>query len=255
MKRSRERDNDPDHDKRDERPQGPLWVESIAPPRSGRQRYGLPVLIGVFVALTIVVAMVTRFVNYFTEPAASPTPTLATPIAWVDTTFVPPPTNGPSALPAASPTASGSTDPSSSASAGPSASTATGSITYAVITPSHPVTSLRASIDPIWATWYLGTENHFTLNLTNTSPVDVDMSPCPAYRMYITGTNRDAAPLRLLNCAAIGDTIQPGQTVSLDMVYTPTVNDPRGPNQQLVWEWVSPNTIQATTTAGVYISA
>lgn len=256
MKRSRERDNDPDQDKRDEVPQGPLWVEPIAPPRSDRQRYGLPALIGVFVALALVVAMVTRFVNYFTGPAATPSPTLATPIAWVDTTFVLPPTNGPSALPAAATgSASASTDPSASASAGPSASTPTGSITYAVITPSHPVTSLRASIDPIWVTWHLGTENHFTLNLTNTSPVNVDMFPCPAYRMYITGTDRNAAPLRLLNCAAIGDTIQPGQTVSLDMVYTPTLNDPLGPNQQLVWEWVNPNTIQATTTAGVYISA
>jgi hypothetical protein len=250
VKRSRERDNDPDQDKRDEKPQGPLWVEPIAPPRSDRQRYGLPALIGVFVALALVVAMITRFVNYFTEPAATPSPTLATPIAWVDTTFVPPPTNGPSAVPL--PLPSDSTLP--SASYGPATSTPSGSPTPAA-TPSHPVTSLRASIDSIWATWYLGTENHFTLNLTNTSPVDVDMSPCPAYRMYITGTNRDAAPLRLLNCAALGATIQPGQTISLDMVYTPTVNDPRGPNQQLVWEWVSPNTIQATTTAGVNISA
>jgi hypothetical protein len=250
VKRSRERDNDPDHDKRDERPQGPLWVESIAPPRSGRQRYGLPVLIGVFVALTIVVAMVTRFVNYFTEPAASPTPTLATPIAWVDTTFVLPPTADTTTV--SLPLPSGSALP--PASDGPSASTPSATPTPAA-TPSHPVTSLRASINPIWATWYLGTENHFTLNLTNTSLVDVDMSPCPAYRMYITGTNRDAAPLRLLNCAAVGEAIKPGQTVSLDMVYTPTLNDPRGPDQQLVWEWVNPDTIQATTTAGVYISA
>jgi hypothetical protein len=203
--------------------------------------------------------MITRFVNNFTEPAASPTPTLATPIAWVDTTFVLPPTDGPSALPAAATgSASASTDPSASVSAGPPASAATGSITYAVgtyavITPSIPVTSMRASIDPISGYWYLGTENHFTLNLINTSPVNVDMSPCPAYRMYITGTDRNAAPLRLLNCAAIGPTIQPRQTVLLDMVYTPTVNDPLGPDQQLVWEWVSPNTIQATTTAGVSI--
>jgi hypothetical protein len=256
VKRGRERDYDPNQNDRDEVQQGPLWVEPIVAPHSNRQRYGLPVMIVIFVALIMTVAMTSRFVTYFSAAGPSADPTLVTPIAWIDTTVAPSPTASLAAAQSAAPSHSVSASPSASAvrSAGPSAQAAGSSITPAVATPSLQVTSIWAVIDSITNAWYLGAENHFTLNLANTSPLAVSMSPCPVYRIYILGTDPNAAPLRLLNCAAIGDAIKPGQTVSLDMVYTPTLNDPLGPQQQLVWEWVSPNTIQAVTAATIDIA-
>jgi hypothetical protein len=253
VKRSRDRDDDPNQGQRDEAAKGPLWVEPIAPPHSERARYGLPLLIVAFVVLALTVAMITRYANYFgggAEPTTSPAG--PTPITWVDAKVMP------SSL--ATPFESAAVTGSASASAGTTTgmpATTPAAITLAPPTPvaSQLITSIRATIDPIPNTWYLGTENHFTLELTNTSPVAVYMSPCPIYRMYITGTDPAAATLRLLNCLAIGDTLEPGQSVSLDMVYIPTTSDPRGPNQQLVWEWVAPDNIQAMTTATVYIMA
>jgi len=257
VKRSRDRDDDPNQGQRDEAAKGPLWVEPIAPPRSERTRYGLPLLIAAFVVLALVVAMMTRFANYFGE-GAEPTrsPAGPTPITWVDARVMP------SSL--ATPIESAAVTGSASASAGtPTGTPATtpantpATISLAPPTPvaSRLITSIRAAIDPIPNTWYLGTENHFTLELTNTSPVAVYMSPCPIYRMYITGTDPATATLRLLNCLAIGDTLEPGQSVWLDMVYIPTTSDPVSPNQQLVWEWVAPDNIQAMATAAVHIIA
>lgn len=254
MKRGRERDYDPNQDQRDEPSQGPLWVEPIAVPRnSDRARYGLPALIAAFVVAALVVAMITRYVTYFggSEPSLTPAP--PSPIAWVNTTVPPASLATPTAVASASfaPSGSRSISASPSAAASPSAS---GSASAAVALPSHQVRSIRASIQPVTDVWYLGTENHFTVELTNTSAAPVLMSPCPVYRMYITGTDPTAATLRLLNCAAIGEILDPGQTVSMDMVYTPVSGDPRGPNQQLVWQWVSPDDIQATSTTTVYIA-
>jgi len=254
VKRGRERDIDPNQDQRDEAPQGPLWVEPIAPPRSERARYGLPAMIVLFVVLALAVAMATRYVTYFsTGDEPTPTPAGPTPITWVNTTvlFAPLDTPAPTTSPSGSPLASGAT---TAPTASPTA--AASPATTAVITsaPSRPVQSIRASIEPVFDIWYVGTENHFTVELTNTSAGPVYMSPCPVYRMYVTGTDPAAATLRLLNCAAIGETLEPGRSVFLDMVYTPTAADPRGPNQQLVWQWVSPDNIQATTTSAVYIA-
>jgi hypothetical protein len=250
VKRSRERDNDPNQDQRDESPQGPLWVEPIAPPHGERARYGLPLLIAAFVVLTIVVAMVTRFVTYYgAADAPTESPPGPTPISWIDSTVQPLVVASPTALASALGSVTPSGKPAASAlpSAAPAVATAAEVTTGQVI-------SIRASIDPVSQAWYLGTENHFTLELTNTSPATVYLSPCPVYRMYITGTDPTAAQLRLLNCAAIGGELQPGQTISLDMVYVPTTSDPLGPNQQLVWQCVSPENIQATGTATVYLT-
>jgi hypothetical protein len=224
VKRWRERDYDPDQDARDEAPHGPLSVEPIAT-RSNRAKYGLPVLIVAFVIVAWVVATVSSFVAFFSGPVETPPP--PTPIAWVDTTV------GPAGFPSLTPAVS----------LGPGQAT-----------PSPPVRSIRAVISPRSYYWYRGTPNHFTLELTNTSQVPISMRPCPAYRMYLAGTDASAAPLRLLNCAAIGPTLEAGQSISLDMVYTPTTSDPLG-SQTLGWWWVTPDTIQAVATITVFIGA
>jgi hypothetical protein len=224
VKRWRERDYDPDRDARDEAPHGPLPVEPIAT-RGNRARYGLPVLIVAFVIVAWLVAMISHYVAFFSEPPETPPPPTA--ITWVDTTVAP------GALPSLTPAVS----------LGPGQAT-----------PSPPVQSIRAVIQPSSYYWSRGTPNHFALELTNTSPVRIPMKPCPAYRMYLAGTDASAAPLRLLNCAAIGPTLEVGQSISLDMVYTPTTSDPLG-SQTLGWWWVTPDTIQAVATINVFIGA
>lgn len=227
MKRWRERDYDPNLDKIYEEPHKPLWVEPIAP-RSQRQRYGLPALIAAFLVMAFVVATISRFVALFSGPPASPTPPPEpTPISWVDTIIV----NGPPG------------SPSLTTSASPSGGT-----------PSRqPTISISAQGPAGTQYWSVGQAAHFTLELWNNASGPISLDPCPAYRMYLTGTASSNAPLRLLNCNAMGKTIEVGQTMSVDMVYTPTAGDPVG-NQTLVWEWLSPDTtIQATAIISVYI--
>jgi hypothetical protein len=231
VKRWQERGYDPNQDERDAAPQGPLWVEPLVP-RRRRSRYGLPVLIAVFVVLAFFVATISRIETYFgagatdTADTATPQPT---PIAWLATTVAPTTPAGPTETVSAVPGAA---------------------------TPSPQLElSISAAIPASSYMWSQGTVNHFILELTNTAQGRVSLNPCPTYRMYIVGTDISSAPLRLLNCDAIGPNLQPGQSVALDMVYTPTPSDPLGPNQTLVWEWVSPDTIQAIATVNhVYIT-
>jgi hypothetical protein len=52
--------------------------------------------------------------------------------------------------------------------------------------------------------------------------------------MYVLGTPANLATVRAMNCADMGSTFQPGETLTLDMVYTPTATDPLG-FESLVW--------------------
>lgn|GEM_PF-1525533 len=222
MKPWRERGYDPEHDDLDPVPQGPLWVEPLA--RPSRTRYGLPVLIVAFILLAFSVAMFGRFAFFFS--AATDTPPPPTPITWVDVT--------------AYPTTAAPTDASSPAPASLAAS------------PQLP-RSISAQISSVASFWYRGSANHFTVDLTNPTTERISMDPCPTYRMYLTGTDKSAAVLRVLNCAAIGPVLVPGGVVSLDMAFTPVASDPTGV-QTLVWEWVTPDSIQAIATAMVFIA-
>ena len=238
MKRWMERGYDPSEGERDEIPKGPLWVEPVEPGRS-RSRYALPILAAAFVVGAFVIAMVTHYVDYFGGAAATPTPTpTPRPIAWVDTTV--PPTATPEPTPDAS---AGSTAEASAAASGvPSGPTPS---------PSKLI-SIRAEVTSFSAFWPRGVPHHFTIELTNTSSRPISMNPCPTYRMYIAGTDTSAAPLRWLNCEAIGGQLVPGQGVALDMVYTPTVRDPLGA-QTLYWELWPEGRLQARAGASVFI--
>lgn len=219
MKRIRERDYDPDLDLARDETKKPLWVEPIAP-RSQRDRYGLPALIAVFLIAAFVIATISRFVAVFGPVSSPPTATPAiTPISWVDTT------------------------------AGPATSGKPGSPA-----PSRPaVVSISAVVANNTYVWAVGQAGRFTVELTNTSTVAISLSPCPTYVMYfLPATNKPAAVRRLLNCAAIGQALAPGQAVSLDMVYMPTADDPDG-NQTMYWDWLAPDTIQASAVLRVYI--
>ncbi len=223
MKRWRERGYDPDQDDRDETAHGPLRVEPIDQ-RSASARYGLPAAAAAFVLVALLVAMVGPYVTYFMGPAA--TPALPTPIAWVNTT--------------ASPTAA--TDPTPDPLPVPGQPTPT---------PVRRI-SIAATIQVTNYYWPRGTANHFTVQLTNRTPGAISLNPCPAYRMYTATANKFETALRLLNCAAIGQTLQSGQSVDLDMVYTPTVSDALG-DQTLVWSWETPDAVQAIATGNAYI--
>ncbi|MFI5258232.1 MAG: hypothetical protein ACHQ01_01285 [Candidatus Limnocylindrales bacterium] len=222
MKRWRERNYDPAADERDPAAQGPLWVEPLAARR--RARYGAPILIVGFVLLAFVVAMFGRFAVLFSSAADTPQP--PTPIAWVDITVAP--------------SVAASADAGSAAPADPIASR-------------RPPLSISAQISSVSAFWYRSSASRFTLDLANPTAGRISMDPCPAYRIYLAGTDKSSAVLRRLNCAAIGPVLVPGGVVSLDMEYTPAGSDPTG-SQTLVWEWASPDSIQAIATASVFIA-
>lgn len=222
MKRWRERGYDPDHDDLDAAPQGPLWVEPLA--KRSRIPYGPPVLIVAFILLAFSVATFGRFAFFFSAPADTPPP--PTPITWVDVTVAP-------TLP----------EPTDAVSAEPASPTASQQLPR----------SISAQISSVASFWSRGSANHFTVDLTNPTSGRISMDPCPTYRMYFTGTDKSAAVLRELNCTAIGPVLVPGGVVSLDMVFTPTATDPTGV-QTLVWEWVTPDSIQAIATARVIIT-
>lgn len=245
MKRWRERDIDAELDEPKEEKPKPLWVEPIAP-RTQRERYGLPVLIAGFVVLAFVVATISRFVVAFSPEAATPTPGGGpTPIPWISTLVdatAESPTPG---LADASPT-------SSSAASRPSLGPSGSASQSAAIPNSQSRISIQAQGPQVTQYWSVGTAQHFTLDLTNTSSASIAMDPCPTYRMYFTGTIPAAAPVRLLNCAATTRTLEVGQTMSFDMVYALTGRDPVG-NQTLVWELVTPSKVQAITFFSVYI--
>jgi len=186
-------------------------------------------LIAGFLVVAFVVAMVTRFATYFSpDNPNDPTNAPLAPVAWLDTRVLP--------GDLASPT--------------PAASQVDG-----VPAPSRFIQSLQATLVIDNTTWFRGSDNHFTVELTNTSQDYVSFSPCPVYRMYITGTDPTAAPMWQLNCNVMPQELVPGQSIDLQMVYRPTVADPLGPNQQFVWQWVSPDDVQAMASATVYITA
>ena len=82
--------------------------------------------------------------------------------------------------------------------------------------------------------WTAGEPNHFTVQLTNTTSAAIPLTPCPTYSMYVLGTPANLATVRAMNCADMGSIFQPGETLTLDMVYTPTATDPLG-FESLVW--------------------
>jgi len=215
VKRWLDRGFDPDQEGEEKAPVEPVRVEPL---EIGRERssYAWPALIALFVVFALGAAML----NHFTSEPATPTPTppAPTPIAWVDTTAAP------------------------AASAVPDETIADGSAA-ASSSPPAPII-LGASIEMESVLWSRGTPNHFTLDLVNPTATVIPMSPCPAYRMYLTGIDNSTAPVRLLNCAAIGLGLLPGQSISLDMVYTPAMDDPTE-TERLVWQWVAPGTVEA----------
>ncbi len=223
MKRWLDRGFDPDRDGPEKAPVEPVRVEPL---ELGRERSSLawPAVIAVLVVLALAAAMV----NHFTSEPPAPTsnPPAPTPIAWVDTTAAPAPGAGP-----------GETIPDGRAAA-PSS-------------PPAPII-LRASIEMESTLWNRGRSNHFTLDLTNPTATVIAMSPCPVYRMYLSGIDNSTAPARLLNCPAIGPELLPGQSISLDMVYTPGMDYPTE-TEQLVWQWVSPGAIEAIAIHAVSI--
>ena len=95
-----------------------------------------------------------------------------------------------------------------------------------------PTVTAEAIVDSFF--WTAGSPNHFTLRMTNTSSAPIPLTPCPTYSMFVIGTPANLATVRALNCADIGATFAPGETLALDMVYTPSATDPRG-FQSLEW--------------------
>jgi hypothetical protein len=89
-----------------------------------------------------------------------------------------------------------------------------------------PAVTAEAIVDSLF--WTGGSPNHFTLRVTNTSSAPIPLTPCPTYAMFVVGTPAALATVRALNCADIGATFAPGETLALDMVYTPSATDPRG---------------------------
>jgi hypothetical protein len=105
------------------------------------------------------------------------------------------------------------------------------------VAPSNlPAITAEANVDSFF--WTAGAPNHFTLRVTNTSSAPIPLTPCPTYAMFVVGTPANLATVRALNCADIGATFAPGETLALDMIYTPAATDPRG-FQSVEWQAVS----------------
>jgi hypothetical protein len=56
--------------------------------------------------------------------------------------------------------------------------------------------------------------------------------------MYVVGTPANLATIRAMNCADMGYDFTPGETILLDMAYTPSATDPLG-FQTIEWEAIS----------------
>jgi hypothetical protein len=224
MKKSLDRDFDPDMDGRDRTAAEALAIESLEP-RNRRKRNLLLAFVVVLVAGVVAVGFVSRSAGLGTSsPSENPAPT---PITWSDTIVAPTPIPAATAIYSHSP--------------GDPAPT------------QHLRTNLEVAMKVGGGYWQKSHGNHFTLVLSNPTRHDVPLDPCPAYRMYITGTDITAAPVRLLNCAAIGHVLASGGSVTLDMVYQPAADDPEG-TQVLIWTWVSPEDYQALQKVGVFIA-
>ncbi len=222
MKRWPDRDAvEPEAD-RDAPAQGPLPVEPLSA-RGRRLRYALPIAIGAIVLVTGV-AFVGKYVDQFRRSAAEVTPAPPTPISWIDTTVAPTASPASTASPADSPSASVVDSPASAPSDG-------------------RVRTVRVQMTTSMY-WYRHEANHFTVTLTNTSGAPMPLDPCPTYRTYIFNPNAPEGPTRVLNCAAIGAVLAPGQSVSLDMQLSISRDDPGG-YQLIAWKLVSPPGFQA----------
>ena len=204
MKRAQDRAGGSDLDVRDEQPQVPMPVERLAPQDRHRQfSWRVPAALFVAVALLALAGRAADWYGAYTRVV----PVAPTPIAWVNA--IVPPEPGP---------------------------------TGAAVTPRElPAVTAEAVVDSFF--WTAGEPNHFTLRVTNTSPAPIPLTPCPTYSMFVIGTPANLATVRALNCADIGATFAPGETLALDMVYTPSATDPRG--FQSV-EWLALSGFRAT---------
>lgn len=202
MKRRLDRGFEDESDRRDEVPPEPLEVQSLAP-HGPLRRLGLPLGIALIV-LIVVLALATRFVTYFS--GLQPTPALPTPITWVDATAEPTPPPTPTPTPGAKPT---------------------------------PTPLLLPEVDVAYQFFQLGWVSpgdtiQFTITLTNDSGTAIPFAPCPLYRMYLVG-NTEPVPDRLLNCAAAGTGLRPGQSLSFDMVFVMPADASAG-DGAILWE-------------------
>ena len=199
MKRGQDRAGGSALDVRDEQPQGPMAVERLRPQDRHRQfSWRVPAALFLAVALLALAGRTADWYGTFTRVV----PVAPTPIAWVNAIVSPGPT-GPT---------------------GPAGATVTSG--------DLPAITAEAIVDSFF--WTAGSPNHFTLRMTNTSSAPIPLTPCPTYAMFVVGTPADLATVRALNCADIGPTFAPGETLALDMVYTPSATDPRG-FQSLEW--------------------
>ncbi len=202
MKRWRDRDFEDERDRRDEVPPGPLEVQSLAP-HGPLRRFGLPLAI-LGVVLIVVLARTTQLLTYF--GGSQPTPAPPTPITWVGTTAEPTPPSTPTPTPGARPT---------------------------------PTSLLLPEVDvayqPLQPGWVSPGETiHFTITLTNDRGSPIPFAPCPLYRMYLVGSAEPKHD-RLLNCAAAGSSLRPGQSLSFDMVFVMPADAPAG-DGAILWE-------------------
>jgi uncharacterized repeat protein (TIGR01451 family) len=88
------------------------------------------------------------------------------------------------------------------------------------------------------ATATAGGDLAFTVTLTNIGTAPALLRPCPTYTedLIVAGTAlKPPAPQQfLLNCAAIGDSLAPGASITLQMRYAVPAHLPPGP-VELVW--------------------
>lgn len=117
---------------------------------------------------------------------------------------------------------------------------------------SAPPLRVTATVPDTSYIFVRGQPNHFRLTLRNTSGGSIPLDPCPAYRIYLQGSDSSAAPAYTLNCAGIGSELAIGESIDLDMVFTPAITDPIG-GQSVVWEWAWPDTVQSLALVKVYI--
>jgi hypothetical protein len=202
-------------DERDAPAVGPLQVEPLAT-RGRRLRYAVPIAVGV-VLLVTALAFVGKYIEAMNLSATASPPT-PTPIAWIDTI------------------------------AGPTSSATPAATSIPGASASQPrVLTIRAEASASDLYWTKMQPNHFTITLTNTTGSAFPLDPCPTYRMYVLNPGASEGPTRVLNCAAVGTMLDPGQSVSLDMAFTPTQSTPSG-YQLIAWKLVSPSGYQAFAT-------
>lgn len=202
MKRWRDGGFEDESDRRDEVTPGPLEVQSLAP-HGPLRRLALPFGIA-FIVLIVVLARTSQLVTYFSGPSQTPAP--PTPITWVDTTAEPTPPPTPTRTPGTRPA---------------------------------PTSLLLPEVDVAYGLFQLGWVSPgdtipFTITLTNNSGSGIPFAPCPLYRMYLVGSAEPQAD-RLLNCAAAGSGLRPGQSLSFDMMFTVPADAPVG-DGLISWE-------------------